>query len=631
MNTRTTIAVLLAVGGLWAGGCGRPGEREFHEGLRELGAGRPVEARTWLERSVARRPGSAQNARALNYLGLVCLQLNDLPAAAAAFEESRRLDPTLPEPAVNLAMLRAQAGDTLQAAALLNEAALLDPASPRAHEQLGHLHAGQRRWAEARAAFDEAVQRDPESPRLRTALAVAAHRMGDADAARLHLTAAVDRAPDYAPAAYAHFALYREVDDLAGAAESWARRFLELAGEADPRAGEVAGWLRTLEASRATSAPRRPPPREDPAARTLAQAETHAREGRREVALAMCLMAAEQARKAGDEAGRERALRRSLEWAPNQVRAQVAWGRWLLEKNRAPEALAVFRLATSLDPAMAEAHAGRGEAAARTKEWDDASISLRRALELDPDHGDARWTLARMLDEALNRPADAVKEYREFTRRLAADPRSVRAAERLRALEAETAARPPPEPPPSLRTPPADAEAPPLPATGRRVDLRAEARPKPQEALQALTRGQQHMERGDGERAQYEFRRALELNADSATAWFNLAQTLHQRGDPDLAVDAFREGLAREPANAPMRYNAALSLHALGRTAEARAQLDHLVRTQPEYAAPRYLLGLLEAAEPDGRTAARAHFEEFLRLSPRDPNAPAVREWLANH
>lgn len=631
MNTRTTISVLLAAGGLWAGGCGRPGEREFHEGLRELGAGRPVEARTWLERSVARRPGSARNARTLNYLGLACLKLNDLPAASAAFEESRRLDPALPEPAVNLAMLRAQAGDMLEAATLLNEAALLDPASPRAHERLGHLYAGQRRWAEARTAFEEAVRRDADNPRLRTALGVTAHRMGDMDGARLHLTAAVDRAPDYAPAAHALFTLYREADGLAGAAESWAHRFLELAGEGDPRAADATEWLRALAAARATPAHRRPPARGDAAARTLAQAETHAREDRREVALAMCLMAAEQARKAGDDAGRERALRRALEWAPGQVRAQVAWGRWLLEQNRVPEALAVFRLATSLDPAMAEAHAGRGEAAAREKEWDDASISLRRALEIDPDHGDARWALAQMLDEALARPADAVKEYREFTRRLAADPRSVRAAERLRALEAETAARPPAEPPPTLRTPPSGMDAPPLPAAGRRVELRREARPKPQEALQALTRGQQYFERGDLERAQYEFRRSIELHADSATAWFNLAQTLHQRGDADLAVDAFREGLTREPGNAPMRYNAALSLHALAKMPDARAQLEYLARAQPDYAAPRYLLGLIAAGEPDGIPAARAQFEEFLRLSPRDPNAPAVREWLADH
>ncbi|MBP7275350.1 MAG: tetratricopeptide repeat protein [Kiritimatiellae bacterium] len=608
-------------------GCGRPGDREFHAGLKELKAERWVEARTWMERSIARRPGSAANAPAYNYLGLACARLGDLPAAADAFEESRRLDPKRPEPVFNLADLRARGGDILEASALLNEAAALDPQSARAPEMLGHLYDTRQRWSDARAQYEEAMRRDPDSSRIRTALAVALYREGNAGAAVPHLAAVLDRAPDYAPAAYNLFVVYREGLNLPAPAEAWARRFLSLAGPDHPQTDGVAAWLKTREAERVTP-PRRGSRTEatSPAESSLAEARAFAQSGTAGAALNACLKAAQQARMARNESLRERALALGVELAPDQPRAHMAQAQYLMEKNRTAEALASFRLATTLGPNLPEAHAGRGEAAIAERELDDALVSLRRALELDADHADARWRLAEIYDGRMDRPAEALQEYREFARRFTADPRSLRAKDRIRALETEI---PPPSIPVGGHTlPKRDAEPPSLPRAGRSFDITPAARLDPGEAVKAFDRGRSFARQGAADRAIPQFRRSLELNPESAEVWFNLALALQQKGETDLALDAYRKGLDREPQNHTMRYNAALALQGLGRIPEARTQLEYLIRAQPTQANARYLLGMIEASSPGRAEQACAQLEEFLRLAPQDPNAASVRSWL---
>lgn len=608
-------------------GCGRPGDREFRAGLKEMNAGRWVEARTWMERSIARRPGSAANALAYNYLGLACLRLEDLPSAATAFEESRRLDPQRAEPLYNLASLRAQAGDTLQASALLNEAAQLDPASPRAMEMLGYLYGTQQRWTDAQAPYEEALKRSPDSPRIRTALAGALYRAGSMTGAVEHLTAVLDRSPNYAPAAFNLFVVYEEGLNLPGAAEAWARRFMSLAGANHPQSASVAAWLKQREAERSAPPRRgaRTPAVSPEVDAALKEARAFAKQGAAGSALNACLKAAQQARIARNESSREQALALAVELAPDQPRAHMAQGQFLMEKKRTAEALAAFRLATTLGPNLAEAHASRGDAAGAAGEWDDALVSLRRALELDPAHADARWQLAQMYDQKMSRPADALQEYREFARLHPGDPRSMRAQERIRALEA---ARPPAPPVPAARPSVRTSEPPALPSVGRALGIAPAARPDSGEAVKAFERGRVQVQQKNLDRAIQEFRRSLELNPGSAEVWFNLALACQGKGDADLALDAYRHGLDGEPRNGTMRYNAALALHSLGRIPDARAQLEYLVRTEPAQANVRYLLGMIEASTP-GRTAeARTQLEEFLRLAPKDPSAPSVRDWL---
>lgn len=622
-----TIAIALS-------GCGHPGESEFRRGVGRLNQGQYVDARNCFERSISRRPGSVANAVALNYLGLVCLKLNDIPAAHAAFTESRRLDPSLPEPAFNLALLRAQSGDMLEASSLLMEVAMMEPKSPRAPEMLGHLYLQQKRWNDALKQFEEAAKRDPASARIQTALALALYPVKGPDAAIQSLTAALDHDPKYAPAVHNLFVLYSRALNLPAQAEPYARRFLQLADKNDPWKAHVEAWLKKREADLAAPPARRGTPVRPGTAPsalelTLAQARAAAAASPK-MGMALCLKAAEQARIARDETGREKALVTGTQIAFDQPVAHVALGRYLLERKRYSEALATFRHATSLGPNLAEAQAGRGEAALREKEYDDAMVSLRRALELDPSMADARWNLAVAYEEMIGSPADALREYLEFSKRFVGDPRSVKATERARALQASlppTATVPVPSPA-TVRSAGTEA-SPAIPVSGRRLQIKPAASPSPRDAAAALDRGRKQIAGGKYDRAQYEFTRAVQANSASPEAWFNLAEAYRALNDLDLALDALSCGLALDPANTPMRYNAAIALQGLKNTPAAIQQLEYIVRKQPDYAPAHYLLGSIYAADPARKADAVTQLKEFLRLSPVDPLAVQVRAWLA--
>ena len=82
------ILLTAAVGAVLLFGCGRePGQREYEKGVRALRAGEPVQAKTYLEKSINKRPGSDANAAAFNYLGVARWKLGETDRAIEAFEE----------------------------------------------------------------------------------------------------------------------------------------------------------------------------------------------------------------------------------------------------------------------------------------------------------------------------------------------------------------------------------------------------------------------------------------------------------------------------------------------------------------------------------------------------------------
>ncbi|MBU1909541.1 MAG: tetratricopeptide repeat protein, partial [Verrucomicrobia bacterium] len=116
---------LLALGLGLLGGCGgAPGEREYRSGLREFERGRWVRSRALLEKSVARRPGHADNAVAYHYLGVACWRMGQVQPALEAFEASRRLAPDLAESLYNTGVIFFESGDPVRAASPFQEAAL---------------------------------------------------------------------------------------------------------------------------------------------------------------------------------------------------------------------------------------------------------------------------------------------------------------------------------------------------------------------------------------------------------------------------------------------------------------------------------------------------------------------------
>jgi arylsulfatase A-like enzyme/Tfp pilus assembly protein PilF len=104
-----------------------------------------------------------------------------------------------------------------------------------------------------------------------------------------------------------------------------------------------------------------------------------------------------------------------------------------------------------------------------------------------------------------------------------------------------------------------------------------------------------------------------------------------QRGDGPAAERAYRGALERDPANPSAREGLARRLRSVargfldaGEAAQALPALEELHRLDPEDAVTVYNLGLArESAGHDDE--ARESFQAFLRLSPDDPDADAVR------
>ncbi len=662
----------MALGFLDAG-CRSRGEAEFELGRRELERGRPVRARDLLDRSIQSRPGHPTNAVAYNLLGLACHALGDMGAAARAFEESQRINPSFAAPWYNLGCLYRQARQYDRAIELFNEAARLAPEDPRPLEMIARIHADHRQWNDAAARWQAAYERAPSSPRILSSLAeVELHRRGPAAAVQF-LLKALEQDRRYAPALYNLYVIHAFALNDAAAAEPYAQQFLEVAPAEDPRAVGVRGWLEArrgsarpaargsavtakvatvrasapgtsaapVVASTATAAP--PASAVHPAgvrrpADLVETARRLAERGRTAEAVERCLEAAQRAREAGDGAAEETALRIAVQLGPEDARAHLALARWLEARSDPGGARAMYAKAAELNSSLAEAHRGlaRTALASNGEEVDVAVLSLRRALELDPDDTESRWMLAQLYDQQLHRPADARREYEHFVRRASDDPRSLTARERLRALEEPA---PPPPLPAVTATPPVSVspaapppgEAPIPPPMGRELPIRSSERRDVKAAVEAFNRARALQQRREFARAAQEYLRAIELDNQYMLAFYNLGDVYYQSGELDLAREAYRRALLLNPEYSPARYNLALVLDALGETGTAREQLTYLLGRDPNYAPAHYLLGVILSRDPAATIEAARALRRFLELAPNDPHAERVRQWLNQH
>ena len=668
------VLVVLLVG-LPFGCGGRPGEREFRNGVKEIDRGNYVRGITLLEKSITKRPGSDDNAIAYNLLGVACWKLGQVQRATEAFEYSRRLAPALFEPTYNLASLLFDGGDIERAATLLEEAAVLDTQDPRALELLGQIHAQKGEWQEARRVLFGAFARSPKSPRVLTALGVIESRTGGADKAIFYLTQALDKNPSYAPAIFNLAVLYqREVKDKEQAV-TYYRRFLEAPGLDPDHVEQAMQALEELGAGQpkptpapepvpaqpaAPSAPvaavvtpapqpaapaARPPA--EPAVRTaetlLKEAADEAGRGKAQAALNLCLEAAARAERSKDEALQEKALREAVRLCFDQARAHYALGRFLFGRGDVEAASKAYKQAMVLDPKFALAYIGLAESAVKTGEMDAALVAIKQATQLEPNNPDVWWTQA-TLYEQLKLTEKAVQAYRDFEKRFPGDARVLKAGERVRKLEPPLAPAPVVAPPraavPANSTAPAaippvtQISAPPrapASASGRKLSIRKPLFRNTSAAVEAYNRGVVYQQREDWDRAIYYYTRAVENDDAFATAFFNLGAVYWSRGDLDLARDAYAHAVELRPDMVAARYNLALVLRERKERAAALDQFNALLKLNPGYAPAHYALGMIYAEDAGTLAQARRHYQEFLKLAPADPSAPTVKGWLETH
>lgn len=114
----------------------------------------------------------------------------------------------------------------------------------------------------------------------------------------------------------------------------------------------------------------------------------------------------------------EAELHRALELNPNYATAHHWFAFYLLQSDRTSEAVAEIEIARQLDPLSAIINADQGEFLYTARRYDEARLSLRQAIELEPNFGQPHTTLA-LIELETGHKSDALQEARAS---LALDP-----------------------------------------------------------------------------------------------------------------------------------------------------------------------------------------------------------------
>jgi tetratricopeptide (TPR) repeat protein len=368
----------------------------------------------------------------------------------------------------------------------------------------------------------------------------------------------------------------------------------------------------------------------------LNQAVRLADKGKTQLALELALQVAGNAERAGNIELQERALRTAVRGAFDQPRAHYELGRFLMAQKKPEAALKSFKQAIVLDNKFAAAQVAMAEAAVQAGEIDAALSGLKQAAQNDPKNPEALYALARLYDEQLDVPEKAARAYAEFATKFPKDSRAAGAREQAKKLW-PSIQFPEYVPVPSGATPitvtarvaAASSPAPGVPA--RRIVYKKPAQKNNRAALQALDRGNHYQEQGKWNDAIDFYTRSLESDDEVASTWYNLGVAYAVKRDFDLAKDAYLRALALQPSQDNARYNLALIYCEQNDPASAIALLKEVVKNNSGHAAAHYVLGYLYDKHESTIPLAKQHYREYLRLTPNDPSARAVRQWLSDH
>ena len=208
--------------------------------------------------------------------------------------------------------------------------------------------------------------------------------------------------------------------------------------------------------------------------------------------------------------------------APNQPDALQLLGVLRHQQKKTDEGLALMERACAIAPNNPEVVCNFGAVLLDAGRIPEAEANLRRALELDPTHLQARFNLIRLMN-LNNRDNDATLVCREGIAIV------------------------------------------------------------PEAAIFHKILGDQMLKMRDCVKAMETYRRALELDPNDAGTMNDLAICCRELGAPDEAEHWYRKALAQDPASMTIRYNFGAFLLSLGRTDEAHEHLGVVLADKPDH------------------------------------------------
>ena len=171
------------------------------------------------------------------------------------------------------------------------------------------------------------------------------------------------------------------------------------------------------------------------------------------------------------------------------------------------------------------------------------------------------------------------------------------------------------------------------PATVARYHYQSPAKPSPGsahlDAERAFAQGVQAQLANRLQEAMTDYRKATQLDPAYFDAYYNYGLAATDAHNYQAALIAYEVALAIRPESLETRYNFALVLQRSSYPIDAANELEKLLTIYPNYGRGHLALGNLFAQELKQPAKAREHYQKALETDPHNPQADAVREWLA--
>jgi Flp pilus assembly protein TadD len=129
--------------------------------------------------------------------------------------------------------------------------------------------------------------------------------------------------------------------------------------------------------------------------------------------------------------------------------------------------------------------------------------------------------------------------------------------------------------------------------------------------------------------AMQQYRLATQMDPAYFGAYYNLGLAANDSGNLSAALSAYEKALALEPDSVDARYNFALTLRKAEYPVDAANELGKLLAQSANEARAHLALGNLYAQVLHLPSKARTHYLKVVELEPRNPQAGAIRFWLA--
>jgi putative PEP-CTERM system TPR-repeat lipoprotein len=308
---------------------------------------------------------------ALLLAGEVQLANRNVKQAAAYFEQAVARDPKDIASKVRLGQARLAAGDTQRALTDLEAAAQADTAGAQADVALVTIHLNRNELDQALQRADQLLRKQPGNPLAYNLRGLTLLARNDREGARKDFERALELQPAYFPAAH-NLALLDRRDGKLAQARSRYEKLLEHAP------GDEQALVALVELARESGAPSDEV--EAALARALKGAPQSVSAHLHNVSYWLALGDAKQALSAAQRA--QAAL-------PDNLQVLAALGRAQLATGDTNQAITTFGRIAAATPRATEPLLAQAEALTAAKSWDSARQTLQKALDLQPDLGEA--------------------------------------------------------------------------------------------------------------------------------------------------------------------------------------------------------------------------------------------------